>query len=179
MEKIIKKEIYIDILSSIIFCIIGILFMLYPVKTMDAGVIIVAITLAFVGIYTIVGHVKYEYYSNSFGHGLIYGIFSVILAIFLFINPNYGTIMISIVMGIWMILGSIVKLQVAMSLKELKTCISIFTMISAILMFTCGMIAICNPISFSMVIVSILGVMLIIYSVVEIINSIFLLKYVK
>lgn len=179
MEKIIKREIYTGILASIIFCIIGVFFMLYPVKTMNIGLTLIEITLMLIGILTIVSHIRCENFTSVFNQGFIYGIVTVILSIFLMVNPKIGISIVPIVVGIWMVLGSLMKIQIAVNIKDLKQSIGIFTMISALLMFICGIIAICNPIRFSMVIVTLLGIIFVVYSIIEVFNSLFLLDYVK
>ena len=79
------------------------------------------------------------------------------------------------IIGIWIIYTAVVRMSVSIKLKRLELNVWTYSLILSIIMFGCGLFVILNP---EMVVIT-LGVIMIIYSVIDIIEDIILVKNVK
>ena len=135
MKNILKKSGWIDILISIAFALIGI-FMI--VKT-DLAIKIISYVLG--GIFIVIGIVKVISYFVSKGkydfynYDLVYGLLACILGVVTIIySSTIGTIF-RIMIGIWIIYSSFIRISLSVKLKALELNIWIYSLILAFIMF--------------------------------------------
>lgn len=95
------------------------------------------------------------------------------------IYPNTLSIIIPIVLGTWVIITSILKLRLAISLRNFKNTPWILILIISILSIICGFILILNPTITSITLTLFIGIMIIVYAISDIIDMIVLKKQVK
>lgn len=148
-----------------------------PEITIDVISIVLQILLALTGIFTIINYVRAERVYKISNYGFIYGVTCVLLALFLIANENMAAIFIPISIGVWMIFGSLLKIQFCFSLKN--GVYSLSCLIGALLMFTIGILVISNPFELMVVIIKIMGIMIFVYSSIDLIETISFKKYMK
>lgn len=76
---------------------------------------------------------------------------------------------------IWIIYSSIIRINLSLKLKNIDSKIWIYSLIIALIMLICGIFTICNS---SAIIVTI-GIIILVYSILDIIESIIFLNNVK
>lgn len=172
MKKKINKFIYSEIITAIFSLIIGILLIIAPEISLEILSYIVATMLLLNGIILLVLDYKLGRYLVLF-ENTVSATLSIVLGILVLLNPKSITIFIPIVFGIWFIITSIFKCKLALLLgddnKYLSVIISILTMI-------CGILLIIRPYSGAITLAFITGIVLITYSVMDIIDTIILKK---
>ena len=154
MNTIMKKFFKSAILSSLTLVILGILLVIFSEETIIAisyfigGILVL---LGVVGIIDYIRKIKTNYKSEL---DLIYGIVTIILGI--------------------IIINSASKFNYSLQLRNSSTSIWKGTMIVSILTAICGILLIFNPFKGASTIVTIIGIIIIVYGVLDIISTIFI-----
>ncbi len=160
---------------SIIFLLLGIIFLIFPNISIKIVAYLIAIILIGSGIYL----TYLEIYTKSFLlpiDTLLNGILSILFGIIILIYPDIFKIMIPIILGTYFILDSIFKLKLVILLKRIDNKSWIVTLLLTILSIICGIILILNPIDSSIALALFAGITLIIYSLSGIIDMILFKK---
>ncbi len=89
-------------------------------------------------------------------------------------SETIGTIF-RVIIGIWIIYSSLIRINLAMKLKAMDVNAWSYSLLLAVIMFVCGLFIAMNSGS---VIVTI-GIIIIVYSVIDIIEDIIFMKNVK
>ncbi len=175
IEKIFKKTGWISILESIIFAILGIIVIWKPEGTVKAISYILGVIFVVVGIGKIINYFsskgKYDFYN----YNLIYGLMACILGIVTIVYSNTIGSIFRIIVGVWIIYSSFMRMSLSVKLKTLKLNIWVHSLILSIIMFICGLYITMNS---GAVIVTI-GIMMIVYSIIDIIEDVIFMKNVK
>ena len=163
---------------SIIFLLLGIIFLIYP----NISITVIAYLIAFIligsGIYLIgleITNSTIFFPMDTFFNGII----SVILGTIILIYPNIFQIIIPIMLGTYFIIDSIFKLKIVTLLRRIDNTSWIFTLLLTILSIICGIILIINPIDSSIAITLFTGITLIIYSIAGIVDMILFKKNIN
>ena len=178
MVKILKKlnQIINEAIGiSIIFLLLGIIFLIFPNISIKIVAYLIAIILIGSGIYL----TYLEIYTKSFLlpiDTLLNGILSILFGIIILIYPDIFKIMIPIILGTYFILDSIFKLKLVVLLRRIDNKSWIVTLLLTILSIICGIILILNPIDSSIALALFAGITLIIYSLSGIIDMILFKK---
>ncbi len=160
---------------SIIFLLLGIIFLIYPNISIQVVAYLIAFILIGSGIYLI---------GLEFTNRIIFfpmdtlfnGIISVILGTIILIYPNIFQTIIPIMLGIYFILDSIFKLKVITFLRRIDNTSWILTLLLTILSIICGIVLIANPLDSSIAIALFAGIILIVYSITGIIDMLLFKK---
>lgn len=175
IKRILKKNGAISILESIIFAIFGLILIWKPVGTVKVISYILGIILIVMGIAKIFSYFsekgKYDFYNND----LIYGLMACVLGIVIIVCSNTIGSIFRIAIGIWIIYSSFTRMNLAIKLKTVNSKIWIYSLILAIVMFICGLYVTLNS---GAVIVTI-GVMMVVYSVIDIVENVIFMKNIK
>lgn len=179
MEEFLKKGTIINLISTVLFLIIGIILVTSPVTVLAVVTYVIEAILIIWGIITIVNYVRVESKNDVFSLGFVQGVVCILLALFLIVNPMILTTILPICIGIWMIFGSLSRIQVAIKLNAWGQKTSAWYILLAILMFAIGLVVICNPFKTAALIVQMLGVGIIIYSILDIIEGIGTIRFLN
>lgn len=179
MGEFLRKGTIINLISEIIFLIIGIILFVNPVVTLNTVTYFVETVLIIWGIITIINYVRVESRHDFFSCGFVQGVVCILLAIFLIINPHIIITILPICIGVWMVFGSLSKIQIAVKLNAWGQKTSPWYIILAIIMFSVGIIIICNPFKTATLIVQALGMGIIVYTVFDIIQSIGIIAFLN
>ena len=177
MGEFLRKGTIINLISTMLFLLIGIVLVTNPVIALNFVTYIIETILIVWGIITIVNYVRIESRNDAFSFGFIQGAVCILLALFLIINPKIIATILPICVGIWMVFGSIARLQVAIRLSVWGQKTAGWYILLAILMFSIGLIIICNPFKTAAILVQVLGAGITTYCVFDIIHSIGVLRF--
>ena len=163
-----------SIVIDILFVIFGIFLVADPAVGLESALLLTGIFLLISGIYSII---KYIMNSHSiFKLELIYGLLSVIAGLFAVFKPFSVANLITIIVGIWLIISSVTKFSIALEFKRLKNEGWIFDLAISILTLILGLLLLFNPFEGIMILSTYAGIMLIIYSSMDIIEQFFIRK---
>jgi len=175
IEKMFKKSGWISILESIVFAILGAILVCKPEGTVKMISYILGAIFIIVGIIKCVNYFYANGKYNLYNYDLVYGLMAIVIGIVTMMFGNAIVSIFRIIIGIWIIYSSFIRMNLSVTLKNLNMGAWIYSLILAIIMFITGLYVTLNS---GAVIVTI-GIMLIIYSIIDIIEDIIFMKNVK
>ncbi len=175
LEKLFKKTGWISILESIIFAIIGVVLIWKPTETVTFVSYLLGTIFIVIGIFKAVNYFlskgKYDFYN----YDLIFGLMAIVIGIITIVCSNTIGSIFRIAIGVWIIYSSLIRLSLALKLRTQNIGAWVYSLILAIVMFACGLFIALN--SGSVVIT--IGIMMIVYSVIDIIEDVIFMRNVK
>ena len=181
MENIKKrfKSMYkTSILFSLILFIIGLFLVIKSETTLFAISYFVGIILIIWGIVPVIGYFTNKETQSYLDFSFIIGIFALIFGIIVIINPSIIGSIIPLLVGIWMFINGITKLQYAIMLKKYNTN-STSALVISIIILLCGLTLIFNPFKGAVVLTKLIGIFVIVYSLLDLVECHTLKKTVK
>lgn len=173
-----KKVINSSIGISCLFMILGIVMILFPKTSLNVLSISISLLLILNGIYLIILEIKMRDRWMPVDT-LLVGILAILFGIIMFIYPEMLQVIIPVVLGTWFILTSIFKIRLALFLRNIENTPWVLTLVMSILSILCGAILIIDPITSSITITLFSGIMIIIYSISDIIDMIVFKKHIN
>ena len=175
MKIEIKKVIWPSLISSLVLLLLGLLLFFKSDATLIAISYLIGGILFALGVIAIVSYLRNSTKDIFNQLNIVYGVVSIIAGIFLVSVPETIGSIIPIAVGIAVIISSSFKLQQALVLKNLGSKYFGPSLVMAILCLVCGVVILFNPFKSAVVVTKIIGLFMIIYAILDIINS-FILK---
>lgn len=175
MLKKLNKFLNSSIAMAILMLLMGLIFIIFPKTSFETITYIIAVILIINGIYFIVEK-NNTYLFPGF---LSLGIIELLVGTIILINPNIVKTLFPILIGIVMITKSSLDIRLSLSLKNIKGSNWLLLFICAILSVICGIIIIINPNLGSIAITTYIGIVLTIYSITNIVDTIMFKKYIN
>lgn len=178
---IIKKEfikIYnISIFNSILFLVVGAFIAFYPTTTMNIISFLIGSVILFISINYLVKYFKFKEYNLKVD--LILGIFLLVLSLLFIFNSRFMSSILPFFIGIYFISNSIPKIQYAFYLKQIKNSNWIVSLIIALICLIFGILFILNPFHGALMIVKLIGIFMMIYAIMDLVNYFIIQKNLK
>ncbi len=175
MKMMLKKTGWVSILESIIFAILGIILVCRPEGTVKMITWILGTIFIVIGLTKIIAYFNSKGKNDFFNYDLVYGLMAIVIGIIAMVYMNIIGTIFRIIIGVWIIYTSFVRINSAIQIKRLGSRVWMYGLILAIVMFLCGVYVIVN----SGAIVVTIGTIMIIYSVIDIIENIIFMKNIK
>ena len=175
IEKL-NKFLYSSIIISILMFVLGMMFIIFPQMSFETITYILSVVLIINGIYFIIEKEDSFFFSGF----LTLGIIQILIGLILILNPILVKTLFPIFVGIVMVTKSTLDFRISLLLKKYgyKNWLSIF--IFSVISIICGLIIIIKPTTIGTVaITTYLGLILSIYSISNIIDSIIFIKNIK
>ena len=169
MDRIMKSLMKSSLLSSIALLVLGVLLVFQSeITIVSISYIIGALLVAF-GVIPLINYKKDNNPNNDLN--IIYGIVSVILGIIIISNPEGIASIIPFIVGVIIILNSGAKIQYSIELKKDNNELWKSTLVLSLITFLCGILLIFNPFQGAVLITKIVGLLIIFYSLLDIIST--------
>lgn len=167
------------ILSSVIFVALGIFLYTKPETTISTISYILGIIIILLGSFSFGKYFQSREDGYKFSFSLIYGVLSFVIGLILILNPTALATLIPFVIGFWMIINSTVKIQYSLNLRQFENRAWVPTFIIGLLTLVCGLVMVFNPFEGALLITKMIGLFIIIYSILDIIEVFLLNKNIK
>ena len=174
--KKISKRCNISLVISIIFVIVGLFFFVKPDTTVSIISYIIGGTLITGGIFSMYRYFTAKEIGSIFNFDLVYGVLMLIAGIFLIIRPFALGAFFPIILGLWIIINSVTKFQYALVLKKVKNSDWAYTCLISLLTLIWGIVLLFNPLKSALAITQIIGIFIIVYAVLDIIDNFIIRK---
>lgn len=175
IEKIEKYSMVISILMIILS-----LFLIFkPLESLETLIIFFAVIIIFSGIANFISYFLIDRESRMYSFELLTGTITFISGIFLIIYRTELINLFPIILGIWIIVSNLFKLQLSINLSVLKENGWILLVLMSILMIIFGITLITKPFSSAVAITTISGILLLISEVVSLFESIYVVRKLK
>lgn len=172
-EYIKRCESYSIIISSLMI-ILSIFLIINPLKSLEVFVIIFSIIMFINGIGYFVSYFTMSHESRLFSFDLLLGLITLISGIMIFIYRMDLINIFPIILGIWIIVSNLFKLQLSINISTVIDS-GVFLIILSILMIILGILLIVNPFTSLITITMAAGICLLMTSIVDLIESIYVL----
>ena len=179
MENIMAKLLKSSIWSSIALIILGLLLIFYSELT------IVSISYGVGGILIAIGAIALIKYISNINKDIkneldiVYGIGTIILGIIVISNPKAIASIIPFVLGVLIVINSTAKIDYSFKLRKQKNNLWISTLVVSLIALVCGVLLIFNPFAGAEFITKVIGIILVIYAILDIISTIRISKVLK
>lgn len=174
MKELFNKVYIVSLISSIMFLLFGLLLVLETESVIKTVSIIIGALLLIIGIVPIINYFRNRGQGFFASATFLYGIFSVVAGLMIIFNNNILATIIPILAGVWMIVNSVNKIQIAMELRDNKIKFWLTSFIFAIIVLILGALFIINPLKSGFLLTKTFGIIIIIYAVCDIIDCIFI-----
>jgi len=175
LSKIMKKTGWSSLLTSIIFAILGLVLITNPEGTVKTVAYTLGTIFILIGIYKIISYIRNKDKYDFFNFDLTFGIIAIIIGLITIVYiKQIGTIF-RIIIGVWIVYSAIMRMNLASNFKAIDSRLwgSSFTL--AILMLICGLYILFTA---NAILVTI-GIIILVYSILDILESIILLVNIK
>lgn len=177
MKENMNRTLWISIISSVIFILLGIILVAHPETSLTIMSYAICILLVGNGVYQLL--MGYHSVSLALLDGFSGGLLSIILGILILMKPVALAVIIPIAIGLWFIISSSYKLRIAIILRSTNESIWTLLFVMALLMMICGIILIFNPLSALVAITRMIGILMIIYSIIDIVEAVMIKKNIN
>lgn len=179
MEKKINKMCNTSLVISMIFIVVGLFLFVKPDTTISIISYIIGGALLLSGVFSVHKYFTAESIGDIFNFDLVYGVLLIIAGIFLVVKPNALATLFPIILGIWIIINSVTKFQYALVLKKVKNEDWAYTALISGLTLIWGVVLLYNPFATALAITQIIGIFIIVYAVLDIIDNFIIKKNLK
>lgn len=174
MEGFLKKTGWTSIITSVIMAIIGIVIISNPAVTMQIVAYILGLVFIAVGAIKLIDYFATKGTYDFYNYEMIYGILAIVIGIItMAYSSTIGTIF-RIVIGIWIIYSGIMRLGLVTKLKKLKINEWKYALIIAVSILICGVYVLAKAETIGIAI----GIAILVYSVMDIIEGVIFLRNV-
>ena len=171
-EKFLKRTNWTDIVISMLFVLIGALFIIRPIEMMSVISIILGTMLFLIGILKLVDYFTSK---DKEDYLLTIALVSVILGVIVLFCSDIISGIFRILLGIWIIVSGIRNFQTALVWKEVKSKLWTTTVFCSLLMIVAGIvILVSTTLAFRIV-----GIVIVIYAILDIIARTIFIKEIQ
>lgn len=175
MKELIKSSYKMSMIYSILFAIIGLLLFIDPAGFVVLVSYLIGILLLIVGTSNVLNYSKNRDLAVT-KTLLIVGVVLFIIGLFLILKPTFIGKIVPAVIGVCLIINALEKLMYLKYLEDKKSESYMISLISGIVIMIVGIVLLFNPLSGTLIVTQIIGVIIVIYSVMDIIEK---MKYKK
>ncbi len=168
-----------SIIISMLLIIVSIFLIVKPGIALSTAVTLFAIVFIFDGIINIVSYMMKNTEIRAFSNELIMGILLLILGLIIICNQTLFISILPIMVGMWIFIKSIVKIQLAINLKSAIADKWELLLVSSVLMCILGILIIVNPFEEIVTLTRFIGIMMLITEIIDVCESIYFLVKTK
>ena len=170
LDTRVKKMSTTSIIFSLLFIFTGIFLLLKPETAINVVCYVLGVILVLWGVVSIIQFFSDKNSNNYLSLSFIFGAFVFIFGIIILIKPSIIASIVPLLLGVWMVINGVTKLSYSLSIyRESK---SILSIIGSILIVIFGVTLIFNPFEGAKGLTQIIGIALIVYSVLDLAESI-------
>lgn len=176
MEIYIKRYKKNSLLVSILLIILSLFLIFKPAFSLNFIVIILGSIILINGIIRIISYFSNSKEISGFDIKLIQGIIYITAGLLFIFKPTIVNSFLPFIVGTWIIIESVIKLQMITNLRNVSSINPLPILIMSIITFILGIVIILNPFSTAVAITTICGIFLLVSEIINIIESVFMLK---
>lgn len=176
MKEYFSKMNNINMLSSIIFIIIGTILVFNPEGTLKIISYLIGALFIIIGIIKIFNYLTDKKDKNTyFKDDLVYGIVMIFIGIFALCATGVLATMFRVIVAIWIIYSGVLRLVYTFRFKVYGNNMWVVNMILAIAIIACGSYILFN----TGILIATVGVFILIYAITDLVESIIFAKNIK
>lgn len=150
-----------------------------PTQSLNFLVITFGVILVINGLIHIISYFSTKDDFMIFNFELIQGIISIITGLLFIFQPRIISAFLPFFVGVWIIIESVIKFQVALNLRGIEGTNWIMMLVLSILTAIIGIIIILNPFASAIALTTVCGILLLISEAINLCESIYLIAKLK
>lgn len=174
MEEFLKKTGWTSIITSVVTAIVGIAIICNPSAIMHFVAYILGIIFMVFGVIKIISYFVAKGTYDFYNYEMIYGILAIIIGIITIAYRETIITIFRIIIGVWILYSGLMRLGLVSKLKKLEVNEWKYALVIAILILICGIYVIANSGAIGIAI----GVAILIYSIMDIVEGVIFLRNV-
>lgn len=175
IKDYIKKYEGCSIIVSILMTCLSLFLMFKPLESLEVFTVIFAIIILLSGLGYLISYFTISKESRLFSIDLLLGLATIISGIMLLVYKKDVINVFPIILGIWIIISNLFKLQLSINLSLFLDNAYLGLVLITILMIVFGLLLIINPFASFMTITVTAGTLLLITEVINLIESIYVI----
>lgn len=176
MEEYIQKYAKNSIVVSILLILLSMFLIFKPVQSLNLIMIALGVIVIFYGLIHAVSYFSAPKEYKIFSFELVQGVLFIVLGMVIVLNPSLINSFLTYILGAWIMIQSIIKIQLAFNIKTAESRNWIWMLILAVVSFLLGIVVIINPFATIATITTICGIILFVSEIMNIIEAIFVMK---
>ena len=175
IKDYIKKYEGCSIVVSVLMICLSLFLMFKPLESLEVFTVIFAIIILLSGLGYLISYFTISKESRLFSIDLLLGLVTIISGIMLLVYKKDVINVFPIILGIWIIISNLFKLQLSINLSLFLDNTYLGLVLITILMIIFGLLLIINPFASFMTITVTAGILLLITEVINLIESIYVI----
>ena len=175
IKDYIKKYEGCSIIVSVLMICLSLFLMFKPLESLEVFTVIFAIIILLSGLGYLISYFTISKESRLFSIDLLLGLVTIISGIMLLVYNKDVINVFPIILGIWIIISNLFKLQLSINLSLFLDNTYLGLVLITILMIIFGLLLIINPFASFMTITVTAGILLLITEVINLIESIYVI----
>lgn len=175
MRNLFKEAGYLSILCSVLFLILGIMLIINPEIIAQVVFYIIGGIFIVLGISKMISYYISKNKDDFYNYNSVVGIMYLLLGLFIIIFGPAIISFFSVIIGVWIIANGINKINFSFKMKDSGVKYWFLSLIISILMLTVGIYIIFVPGT----LLATLGIILVVYSIMEIVENIIFMINMK
>lgn len=177
MENFVKKMGWTSVLTSVVFAILGLIIYFNPNTTFSIITYVIGAIFILIGIPRVVSYFKAKGAMDVDNFELLFGIIAILLGIVVIVCSSFIQAILRISIGAWILYSGAIRLGGAFKLRGINVSeyVWVTVLLLAIIMLIFGIYIIAVPGS----VISIIGILMVIYSIMDIIEEFIFMKNLK
>lgn len=163
------------ILSSVILCITGLVFMIFSGTVVNMIGWVLGGIFCVVGLIYLIGYIRRQLFLSE----LFFSIISLVAGILLLIHPGWIMSILSIIVGVYILIEGALKLKIAIDAKKQQARGWWVLLVIALISIGISIVLIVNPFGISKIFIFLLGVALLLNGIENIIHAVYTKKILK
>lgn len=175
IKDYIKKYEGCSVVVSVLMICLSLFLMFKPLESLEVFTVIFAIIILLSGLGYLISYFTISKESRLFSIDLLLGLVTIISGIMLLVYKKDVINVFPIILGIWIIISNLFKLQLSINLSLFLDNAYLGLVLITILMIAFGLLLIINPFASFMTITVTAGTLLLITEVINLIESIYVI----
>ena len=176
MKEYFSKINNINMLSSIIFIIIGTILIFNPEGTLQIISYLIGALFIFMGVVKIFNYFSDKRTKNTyFNDDLVYGIVMIIIGIFAVASVGILAALFRFIVALWIIYNGVLRMVYTFRFKKYGDSMWVVNLVLSIAIIACGAYVLCN----SGILIQTVGVFILIYAIMDLVESVIFAKNIK
>ena len=175
VKELLKKSGITAVIESLVFAILGIVLICQPETVMSIIAYVIGAIFIAIGTIKILNYISDKGKNDLYNYELVFGIMAAIVGLVVIVHHSSINKIFGIIIGIWIIYSSVVRFSSAIKLKALNNNIWLYALAISVIMFICGLYMTLN----SGILIVTIGILMVIYAVMDIIENVILIHNVN
>ena len=175
----VRKYEKISLLTSILMLILSIFFIMKPLESVILVINLFGGIIFIDGVIHLISYIKTDKQYRAMSFEFMEGIIEILVGILVIKSSAYLSTIFPIMLGIWIVVKSILKIQIALNLQTIPESRWVQMLIMSVITAIFGLIVILNPFSSLITVATLAGILVAIYETLNISESIYTLIKMK